>query len=288
MGKYRLLRALVVTAVLAMTSLTPAAAQSALWKTYFNDGVALRQADKPVEALKMLKLALNEVNSPKGGSRLAQTQNQLGLVYQDMDKYSQSETILEKASAWASRQTDRDGKSFYSAVLNNLSITYEQLGRYKEAETVLRKGITISEKLYPYRNPRLATYLNNLGNIYTAQKNWTQAEAVYKRAILIHEKYDGPDDTSTAVPLANLAGMYSDSFRSRKAEPLRWRVLKIYVAEYGWDHVRTKAAQWALANVLRKTDQIDVANFVRNMPESLADADEPENTDDFSFEPSSY
>ena len=74
-------------------------AQVQLWSSYRNAGTIQFKAGNYAEAERLVRLALLTTESFNlGGSRVAMTLNDLGLIYEAQGRYSEAESVYDRAS----------------------------------------------------------------------------------------------------------------------------------------------------------------------------------------------
>ena len=152
-------------------------------------------------------LAIREKALGASHPDVAQTLNNLAVVYQEQGKYADAEGLYKRALAIYEKALGEDHPDV-AQTLNNLADVYQEQGKYADAEGLHQRALAIKEKALGADHPGVAVTLNNLANVYQEQGKYADAEGLYKRALAIKEKALGADHPEVAASLNNLAGVY--------------------------------------------------------------------------------
>jgi len=166
---------------------------------------------------------------------VAQSLNNLALLYNDEGKYSQAEPLLRRALGIWEKALGPDHTEV-AAGLGNLAESLRYQRKFTEAEPLFRRSLEIREKKQGPAHPFLAFDLNNLGLLYSEMGKYSEAEPLFQRALGIWENMPVPDLPNVATCLNNWGGL---DYRQRKyseAEPRYQRALAIREEILGQDH----------------------------------------------------
>jgi tetratricopeptide (TPR) repeat protein len=175
------------------------------------------------ESEKLLKraLELREKSLKPDDPDIGQSLNNLALLYEVQEKYSEAEPLFRRALAIWEKSEHPD----VVASLNNLAALYYAQGRYGEAEPLYRRALAILEKTPEH--PKLAVCLDNLAVLYRVQGRYGESEPLHQRALAIGEKALGPEHPDVATCLKNYAALLKKVGRGAEAEPLEARAKAI-------------------------------------------------------------
>ncbi|MGB2924910.1 MAG: tetratricopeptide repeat protein [Limnothrix sp.] len=157
---------------------------------------------------------------------IADTLNDLALLYRVQGKYTEAEPLHLEALAIARESLPKNHPSLATS-LNNLANLYESQGKYTEAEPLFLEALAIKCESLPKNHPSLATSLNNLANLYRVQGKYTEAEPLYLEALAIKRESLPKNHPSLAISLNNLAELYRTQGKDTEAEPLYLEALAI-------------------------------------------------------------
>ena len=140
---------------------------------------------------------------------LAETCNNLGLLYYDLKRYDNALKYYEEALRILEEHIQENPSAYapYLASLsNNFGSLYYNLKQYDEAQGCYKEALEIQEKLYAENPsayaPDLATSYNNLGMLYRDLKKYDEAQGCYKEATKIQKKLYEENPFANASDLA--------------------------------------------------------------------------------------
>jgi tetratricopeptide (TPR) repeat protein/CHAT domain-containing protein len=197
----------------------------------------LYQAGRYGEAipLAMEVLRIDETALGPDHPRVANSLNNLALLYQAQGNYGGAEPLFQRALRIDETALGPDHPDV-AASLNNLAELYRLQGNHGAAEPLFQRALRIFETALGPDHPNVATSLNNLALLYQDQGNYGGAEPLFQRALRIRETALGPDHPSVATSLNNLAGLYRVQGNYGDAEPLFRRALRIRETTLGPEH----------------------------------------------------
>jgi CHAT domain-containing protein/Tfp pilus assembly protein PilF len=197
---------------------------------------ALYEAGKYTEAIPLAQqvLAIDEASLGPNDPSVADSLNNLAVLYLHQGRYSDAEPLLKRALA-IRKLAPRPDQAEIAGALNDLGAVYEHLGRYADAELLFKQSLAIYEKMFG-ENPDIAMALNDLASLYADEGHYTDAEALFSRALAIRRKAFGPNDVKVALSLNDLAELFRRQGRYTDAEPLLKSSLMIFEKTLGPDH----------------------------------------------------
>ena len=137
-------------------------------------------------------LAIREKALGPDHPEVAQSLNNLALLYEAQGRYADAEPLYKRALAIKEKSLGPNHPNVATS-LNNLAWLYQAQGRYADAEPLYKRALAIYEKALGPDHPYVADPLNNLALLYQAQGRYADAEPFNKRALAIYEKALGPD-----------------------------------------------------------------------------------------------
>ncbi|WP_103670392.1 tetratricopeptide repeat protein [Pseudanabaena sp. BC1403] len=165
---------------------------------------------------------------------LANSLNNLGILYDYQGKYSESEPLYWRSLEIRERELGANHPEV-STSLNNIAALYYSQGKYSEAEPLYQRSLKIREWRLGLDHPSVAISLNNLALLYESQGKYSEAEPLYLRSLDIDKQIYGEDHPEIAAALNNLAALYESQGDYSKAEPLYLQSLKISERQLGTD-----------------------------------------------------
>ena len=203
----------------------------------YKRALELYKAGRYSEAIPLMQrsLAAREKALGPNHPEVADSLNNLALLYDDQGRYGDAEPLYKRSLAIREKALGPDHPDVAES-LNNLAGLYKAQGRYADAEPLYKRSLAIRERTLGSDHPDVAESLNNLAVLYDAQRHYADAEHLYKRSLAIWEKALGPDHPNVAGSLHNLARLYKAQGRYADAEPLYERSLAIREKALGPDH----------------------------------------------------
>ncbi|HLO87753.1 MAG TPA: tetratricopeptide repeat protein [Nostocaceae cyanobacterium] len=211
---------------------------SQLGKLYAERVKAGQSADRKRElalAEEYLKKAIDLQTKFQQEETLANTLNDLALLYYFQGKYSDAELLLLQSLEIRKRQLGADHPDVATS-LNNLAGLYESQGKYSDAEPLYLQSLEIWKHQLGADHPNIASSLNNLAALYYSQRKYSDAEPLYLQSLEILKRQLGADHPNVATSFNNLAGLYRTQRKYSDAEFLYLQSLEIRKRQLGADH----------------------------------------------------
>ncbi len=186
--------------------------------------------------------------------------NNLGRLYKDMEKYAESEVLLNrslqieienmptssnvadrmnnlghlytmqnkhaKALPYYQKAVELMGANYsfhpyYGGFIKNLASTYLELGRLKDAEPLMAEGLRYTKKAYGDKHPAVAIQLMSQGRLYILQRKFKAAEKNYQQAFSIFNDVFGHTNKRTKGAMQALSELYGLMGKPRMAKSYR-------------------------------------------------------------------
>ena len=192
-----------------------------------------------VTAREILDASISRIDTlasqPLVQARLLQA---MGAVYTNLGLYDQADTLLRQ-SLTVHREVVGEGDPALERSLRQLAWLYLNEGRLTDALPLAEEAASIAELAYEPLSSLLADAILVLGVIHRDLANYEEARGHLDRSLEIREQVFGPDHIETAWGLFHLAWLEQLHGDDEAARAIYRRVLPIYSAEYGDDHLIT-------------------------------------------------
>jgi tetratricopeptide (TPR) repeat protein len=197
----------------SLVALTTWAAEPS-WRDRLVASQNLVRAGDYAAAEASLKKALTEERAAPADTRLALLNNELGVLYQLIGRFSEAESHFQKAIHHWEAVAGGSGAGLIR-ILNNLAALYQTRGQFGKAERVCRRAVGLQAQ--EPENGDLARLLVNRAAIELAQRKYSDAESDYRWAQVVWERVAGSEHVEVAVVLSNLALVYVRTGRTAEA-----------------------------------------------------------------------
>ena len=188
----------------------------------------LFEADKYDEAIEAASraLAIREKLLPPDNPEIAESLNDLGVLYQQKGELAQARPLLVRALAIREKALKPDDPLIVET-LSNLAAVYRADNDYRNAGPLLQRVLSLNEQALGANHGEVATSLNSLAMLYMESGDYNRAEPLFERALAIRQKAFGPEHASSAQSLNNLAALYRNKGEYARAESLFEQALAI-------------------------------------------------------------
>ena len=182
-------------------------------------------------AAEQFHLLLEEALATLGSDHVdvAMFSNNLGLVLQDLGRWTEARARYEQAAAIA-RARESAGEATY---LNNLGNLAQDLGDWSAAAEAYQRALDLYDASVGPDHPDVARTLTNFGNLLRVTGELDRAERQYRRALEIREQAFGRDHPNLAYTLINLGHLERRRRRWQQAAKLYERTLAIRTQAFG-------------------------------------------------------
>jgi tetratricopeptide (TPR) repeat protein len=202
----------------------PSRAQVTLWETYQAAGHQAIQDRRVADAERLLLAAAKhmETISPDD-PRLADTLNDLGVLYGMQNRDVEAEPLFQRALAINEKAFGRHHLSVVLA-LQNLSVIYASQSKFSEAYEAARESLGVSLQLFGAYHHRIGSTCRTLATVYALQGEYEEAERFAEKSIAILETTLGERHPETAQSLEMMAKIMWATHREREAQDLETRL----------------------------------------------------------------
>lgn len=183
-----------------------------VFTSYNNLGVALMDLGEYSESLESLNKAIayyEQEQDHLSPSSLADSFNNIALVYGAMADFESALTYLQRAVAIDEQLLERDHPNLAISYAN-LGLAYRNVGKLNEALNYLEKAISIQENSQEINLPALAISYSNIGYVYLDLLKHEKGISYFKKSIAIKQEVMGADHPSLATTYGNLAMAYRE------------------------------------------------------------------------------
>lgn len=211
-------------AMLLLFDHMPSRAQVTLWETYQSAGHQAIQDRRVADAERLLLAAAKhmETISPDD-PRLANTLNDLGVLYGMQNRDVEAEPLFQRALAINEKAFGRHHLSVVLA-LQNLSVIYASQSKFSKAHQAARDSLGISLQLFGGYHHRIGSTCRTLATVYALQGEYEEAERFAEKSIAILETTLGERHPETAQSLEMMAKIMWATHREREAQDLETRL----------------------------------------------------------------
>ena len=169
---------------------------------------------------------------------LAQSYNNLALLYSYTQRFAESEAMYKQALAILERLAQSNPQAYepkLAGSYNNLALLYSYTQRFAESEAMHQQALAIRERLAQSNpqayEPALADSYYNLAILYYQTKRFAESEAMYKQALAIRKRLaqSNPQTYEPALAMSynNLANLYYQTKRFAESEAMYKQALAI-------------------------------------------------------------
>lgn len=202
----------------------PSRAQGTLWEAYQSAGHQAIEDRRMAAAERLLLTAAKHIETTSPDDpRLANTLNDLGVLYGVQNRDNEAEPLFERALAINEKAFGRQHPSVVLA-LQNLSVIYASQNKFPEAHRAARESLETSLQLFGIEHPRIGSTCRTLATVYALQGNYEEAERFAERSIVIFENTLGERHPETAQSLEMMITLMWTTHREREARKLEARL----------------------------------------------------------------
>jgi len=202
-------------------------------------GAALERGGNYSESLTVYQEALRVAERDKLHPRaLASTLNQLGMVYDDLGRFSDALRQFRRAAAIIEKLEGKDNLN-YAVLLGNLAADYGELHQDNTARPLLREAIDTYVRNGATEDPRLAIARITLAQTAMNAGKYGEAEELLQQALaVLRLQKQTTWVRQTAITINNLGVVYRLQKRHAEAEPQFRESIHMIEDEFGKEHPR--------------------------------------------------
>lgn len=167
--------------------------------------------------------------------RIAETLNNLGNLYFNLDLYPEAENAIKRALAIREKANGPDGLAVADS-LNDLGMIYLTEGKVREAKDLIQRSLAIREKALKPDEEDVASSLQALASVYHREGKLKDSMAALKRALFIRKKALGTEHLDVATTYNSLAVQHQMAGENGEAMQCYVHAREIIDKLYGDDH----------------------------------------------------
>ncbi len=218
--KLNLILLLLITFTLVGVGLV--SAQTVLYRTYKERGIAAFEAGNIPAATQLFQSALAEAQKLKDEGLIADGNTDLGNVYYSAKNFPAAELCFQTAIQIYTKIDGEDGtRAAYP--MNNLGLLYTDQKKWDRAEEFLRRTISIREKELGSTDANVGITMINLGKLYSEQDKYVEADAVYTQALQILMAF--PDEKDNILMCLHNLALTTESLNSFKRAEASYKMI---------------------------------------------------------------
>ena len=184
--------------------------------------------------------------------------NLIGIVYNDLGKYSNALKYYQMALDIQERVLDKEHPNTAS-LYNNIGIVYSILGDYNKALDYHRLALGIWEEVLGKEHPKAAVSYMEIGNVYLDLGKYDKALIYFKQALDINVKILGKKHPDTAGSFMGIGSVYYYLGDYGKALEYFKQSLDIQEKILGKGHSDTAASYNNIGSLYQKIRKYDKA-----------------------------
>lgn len=202
----------------------PSKAQVTLWETYQSAGHQAIEDRRVADAEQLLIAAAKHIETVNPDDpRLANTLNDLGVLYGMINRDIEAEALFQRALAINEKAFGRQ-HPFVVLTLQNLSVIYASQHKFSEAHKAARESLEVSLQLFGIYHPRIGSTCRTLATVYALQGKYDEAERFAERSITIFESTLGERHPETVQSLEMMMRLLWATHHEREAQKLEARL----------------------------------------------------------------
>lgn len=224
---------------------------------YNSLGRALRGLEKYDEAERVYQQALS---IPLSGDNVNNgwIPNNLALLYISKKRFSEAETMLNRALSYFERTQGTNSGPTSTVYLNFGKLNHDKED-YEAGERFAQKAYAIRKNVYGAEHAQIAFSLGQIADMNRHLKRWDESEKYYKQALAMRTRLFGAESKQVADSYAYMATMYRDAERYPEAEQNDRKALELREKLLGPKHKLLKESLEHLATDLERQERKDAA-----------------------------
>jgi serine/threonine-protein kinase len=179
---------------------------------------------------------------------VAQSTNNLGMLFYRKKEYDKAEALLRQALA-LNRELRGNDNADVGSGLNNIGLVLRSRGDFEGSIPLFRESLEIIRKVYGPAHPEVAGKLNNLAVALQRTGRLAEAEAALREALDIYVRAYPGGHVQIPTTRSLLGGLLTDAGRFAEAELLLVSSYEQVAAGFGPDHPRTAACRGRLVRL---------------------------------------
>jgi tetratricopeptide (TPR) repeat protein len=136
--------------------------------------------------------------------RLADSLNELGMLYAKQHNYTQAEQMFQRALGVVVAALGPDHLDV-ATILKNMGILKASKKEYVEADLLLKQSLVLTTRTMGHEHPMVAVTMRTIAVCQAIQGHYAEAERVIRRSLEVGEKMLGPEHPEVAASRQVLA-----------------------------------------------------------------------------------
>jgi tetratricopeptide (TPR) repeat protein len=136
--------------------------------------------------------------------RLADSLNELGMLYAKHHKYAQAEQMFQRALGVMVAALGPDHPDV-AVILKNIGILKASTKQYVEADLLLKQSLVLTTKAMGHEHPIVAVTMRTIAVCQVIQRHYAEAERIIRRSLEIGKKMLGSEHPEVAASTQVLA-----------------------------------------------------------------------------------
>ncbi|MDR3457535.1 MAG: tetratricopeptide repeat protein [Verrucomicrobiae bacterium] len=189
---------------------------------------------------------------------MAELQNKIGNVYEQLACYDQAEAMHRTALAGGRKLFGNENQEV-AASLSGLGLVLLKQGKLAEAEKSYREALAIRQKLLGNEHPAVATTMKDLSGVFWKEGRLTEAAALNQAALEMRRRLLGSENLDVADSLNAVGLILDQQGKLSEAETTERQVLAMRRKLLGTEHPLIASSLHNLAMTLAEEEKLDEA-----------------------------
>ncbi len=188
------------------------------WKNYKAEGNTAVERGQYGEAETFFRAAIEQAE--QFGSlnpRLADSLNELAILYATQHKYAQAEPLFQRALGVSVAAQGPDHPDV-AIILRNIGILKASQRQYAEADLLLSRSLMLTNRILGHEHPIMAVTMRTIAVFQAVQGHYGEAENFIRRSLEISEKTLGSEHPEVAASLEIFAQVLRTVHRDTEAD----------------------------------------------------------------------
>jgi len=188
----------------------------------------------------------------------AQMYDVVGRVYQRLGRYSQADSLLNRALTVRQSHFEAPHPDIAES-LHHLGSLKEEAGDYAHAESLLTTALAQQQRLFEGPHPEIIETQHTLATLLYSNGEYDQAEPLFRRTLAMRKATLGDRDPAVISSLNNLGVLLQRTGRHEEAEAFYRQALTARRERFGAEHPKVATSLHNLATLLEERGKLDAA-----------------------------
>jgi len=173
--------------------------RSMLWENDKAEGKTAVEQGHYLKAENVLHSAIEQADQVGSlNPRLADSLNELAMLYATQHKYAQAEPLFQRALGVSVAALGSDHPDV-GIILKNIGILKASQRQYAEADLLLNRSLSVTNRVLGHEHPFVAVTMRTIAVIQAIQGHYGEAERFIRRSLEISEKTLGSEHPEAAA-----------------------------------------------------------------------------------------